>query len=330
MPSPQIALPRVLRTLASIAITPPVAATPDQPALRDLIHDWHNDALDFLRHDAPRLLAILVLGFVLQRLVRAAVGRMRKLADRQVGNARRAAQLRTLAAIVRATAYGIIGFLVVLQILPLFNIDLKPLLASAGVVGLGISFGAQSLFKDMLNGLFILLEDQFNVGDVVKLAGLTGTVEDLSLRATTLRDGDGTMYFIPNSQIATVSNLSREFSIASLSVSVDASADPDKVLELLRKLALEVRRDAAFADVAIADPDVPGVDRINGREVVYPVSLRVKANQRDGVLRELRKRILLAFEREGIGLGIPSSTVVVMQPSKEAAPSSPVPEKPAV
>ena len=330
MPSPQIALPRVLRTLAAIASPPPVAATPDQPALRDLIHDWHNDALDFLRHDAPRLLAILVLGFVLQRLVRAAVGRMRKLADRQVGNARRAAQLRTLAAIVRATAYGIIGFLVVLQILPLFNIDLKPLLASAGVVGLGISFGAQSLFKDMLNGLFILLEDQFNVGDVVKLAGLTGTVEDLSLRATTLRDGDGTMYFIPNSQIATVSNLSREFSIASLSVSVDASADPDKVLELLRKLALAVRRDAAFADVAIADPDVPGVDRINGREVVYPVSLRVKANQRDGVLRELRKRILLAFERECIDLGIPSSTVVVMQPAERAAPSSPVPEKPAV
>ncbi len=313
----------------------PAAAAGNAPtpapatSLRELLHDWHGDALDFVRHDAPRLLAILLLAFVLQRLVRAAVERMRKLADRQIGNARRAAQLRTLAAILRATAYGIIGFLVVLQILPLFNIDLKPLLASAGVVGLGISFGAQSLFKDMLNGLFILIEDQFNVGDVVKLAGLTGTVEDLSLRATTLRDGDGTLYFIPNSQIATVSNLSREFSVASLSVSVDASADPDKVMELLRRLALEVRRDAAFAEVAMADPDVPGVDRINGREVVYPVSIRVKANQRDGVLRELRKRLLLAFEREGITLGIPSSTVVILHPLQSATPATHTSQMPA-
>ena len=281
----------------------PLPAAPDDTNFHDLLHDWHADLISFVRHDLPKLLVILLLGFVLQRLVAFAVKRMRHIADNSIGNARRASQLRTLAAILRATAYGLIGFLVLLQVLPLFNIDLKPLLASAGVVGLGISFGAQSLFKDMLNGLFILLEDQFNVGDVVKIAGLTGTVEDISLRATTVRDGDGTQYFIPNSQITTVSNLSREFSVASLSVSVDASADPNRVMEVLRRVALEVRRDPAFAEVAIADPDVLGVDRISGREVFYPVNLKVKANQRDGVLRELRKRLLLAFAKEGISLG---------------------------
>src|SRR6185437_1158513 len=104
----------------------------------------------------------------------------------------------------------------------------------------GIGLGAQSIFKDMLNGIFILVEDQYNVGEVVKIAGLQGTVEDLTLRLTRLRDSDGTLYVIPNSQIATVSNLSRDFSIASLPVSVDASANPDRVMALLRKVAAEV------------------------------------------------------------------------------------------
>ncbi|WP_419806871.1 mechanosensitive ion channel family protein [Terriglobus sp.] len=297
-------------------------AAPDGTNFHDLLRDWHADLISFVRHDLPKLLFILLFGFVLQRLVAFAVRRMRHIADNSIGNARRAAQLRTLAAILRATAYGIIGFLVLLQVLPLFSIDLKPLLASAGVVGLGISFGAQSLFKDMLNGLFILLEDQFNVGDVIRISGLTGTVEDISLRATTMRDGDGTQYFIPNSQITTVSNLSREYSVASLAVSVDASADPDRVMEVLRRVALEVRRDAAFAEVAVADPDVLGIDRIDGRQVIYPVNLKVKANQRDGVLREIRKQVLKAFEKEGIPLGMPATTVVMTPPPPPAGVSS--------
>lgn len=299
------------------------AMSQQQSSFRDLGTDFRNDFISFLHHDAPKLLFILLLAFVLQRLVAFSVTRMRRLAEKQVGNHQRAAQLRTLASLVRATSYGVIGFIVLLQILPLFNIDLKPLLASAGVVGLGISFGAQSIFKDVLNGAFIFFEDQFNVGDVVKVAGLQGTVEDLSLRTTTLRDGDGTQYFIPNSQIATVSNLSREYSVASLPVSVDASADPDRVMEVLRQLAAEVRADKAFANVVITDPDILGVDKINGREVVYPVNFRVRANQKDGVLRALRRRILIAFERERIPLGV-SSTVVLQNKLDPTAPPAPV------
>ncbi len=293
-----------------------LAAVPAQTQLQDesfraLGHQWHTDIVGFVRHDAPKIVVILLIAFLLQRVVSFFVNRLRRLANAYTANPQRASQLRTIAAIIRATCYGLIAFLTTLQILPLFNIDLKPLLASAGVVGLGISFGAQSLFKDMLNGVFILVENQFSVGDVVRLAGLTGSVEDLSLRATTLRDGDGTLHFIPNSQIATVSNLSREFSVASLPVSVDAAADPDRVMELLRQIALEVRRDPAFANVAMADPDILGVDKINGREVIYPVNLRVRANQRDGILRAIRRKILLTFEREGIPLGTPTSTFVM-------------------
>ncbi len=295
-------------------------AQQDNRLSKILERDWQNDVVEFARHDLPKLIFILVFAFVLLQLVNFFVKRMRRVADRHVGNSQRAGQLRTMASILRGTSYFVIGFMCLLQILPLFNIDLKPLLASAGVIGLGISFGAQSIFKDMLTGIFILLEDQFNVGDTVKIAGLQGVVESMTLRCTTLRDGDGTVYVIPNSQIATVSNLSKEYSVATLTVSVDTSANPDRVIALLTRLAGEIRKDTAFKDIVIADPTVLGVDKISGHEVLYPITIRVQANQRDGVLRELRRRVILAFDKEGIPFGS-TSTLVLHKPDPTAPPA---------
>ncbi len=301
----------------------PALEPQDQRISQILEHDWHDDIISFLRADLPRIVAILILAFILQRVVHFFVTRMMRLADRQVGNAQRSAQLRTMATIIRATSYSVIGFIVLLHVLSVFNINLTPLLASAGVVGVGIGLGAQSIFKDMLNGIFILVEDQYNVGESVRLAGLQGTVENLTLRCTTLRDADGTVHIIPNSQIATVSNLSRDYSVASLAISVDASANPDRILALLKTLAADVRRDPAFQQVAIADPDVLGVNEIRGREIIYPINIRVRANQRDGVLRELRRRILLAFDQENIPLGTSASVVLMQPPPDPTAPPAP-------
>jgi moderate conductance mechanosensitive channel len=296
------------------------AQPPQERITHTLKLDWRDDIISFIRADLPRLLAILLLAFILLQISRFFVRRMNNLANRQVGNSQRASQLRTMAAILRGTSYGIIGFIVLLHVLSIFNINLTPLLASAGVVGVGIGLGAQSIFKDMLNGIFILIEDQYNVGEVVKIAGLQGTVEDLTLRCTTLRDGDGTLYIIPNSQIATVSNLSRDFSIAGLNLNVDASADPDKVMAVLKTVALEVRNDPAFKQIVMADPEVPGVDQIKGREVTYPISIRVRANQKDAVLRELRRRIIKAFEANAIPLGTDPANMLIMQHTDPTAP----------
>jgi small-conductance mechanosensitive channel len=294
--------------------------SPDE-TFRDVVHHWHHDVLAFVHKELPQLLVILVIAFVLMRVVSFFANRTKMLADLQAqNNPQRASEIRTLAAILRATAYGVIGFIVLLHMLDVFGINLTPLLASAGVVGVGIGLGAQSLFKDIINGVFILIENQYNVGDTVKLASLTGTVEDLSLRLTVLRDGDGTLYFVPNSQIATVSNLSRDFSVASLNISVDASADPDQVLRVLRATALAVRNDPAFKDVAIADPDVPGVDAISGRVVTYPVTVRVRVNKKDAILRELRRRILQAFEANAIPLGTDPANMLVMHHADPTAP----------
>ncbi len=286
----------------------------------DVLHQWHRDLLAFVHGDLPRMVLILAIAFILIRIVGFFVHRMRDLADRQADNPQRASELRTVAAILRATAYGIIGFIVLLHILSVFNINLTPLLASAGVVGVGIGLGAQSLFKDVLNGIFILLENQYNVGDNVRIAGLAGTVIDLTLRVTTLRDNDGAVHYIPNSQVATVSNTSRDFAVATLSLTVDASADPDRVLELLRVTALAVRNDPAYLQIALADPVVPGVDAIAGRVVTYPVSIRVAVNNKDAILRELRRRILQAFEQNAIPLGTDPNNILLMH-HDETTPS---------
>jgi small-conductance mechanosensitive channel len=166
------------------------------------------------------------------------------------------------------------------------------------------------------------VENQYNVGEVVKLASLSGTVENLTLRCTTLRDGDGTIYIIPNSQIATVANLSRDFSVASVSISVDASADPEKVLKILKVVAMDVRRDPKFDKVILADPEVLGVDKIAGREVNYPVNFRVRANQKDGVLRAMRQQVITAFEKEGIPLGTDPANLFVLHKNDPTAPPS--------
>ncbi|HWZ52575.1 MAG TPA: mechanosensitive ion channel domain-containing protein [Granulicella sp.] len=307
----------LLTYLAQQALAP---HSDEERTLRALGRGWHNDIIDFIQFDLPRILIVLIIAFVLQRMVLFFVNRMLALANKQIGNSQRASQLRTMAAIIRATAYGVIGFIVLLHILSVFKINLTPLLASAGVLGVGIGLGAQSIFKDMLNGILILVEDQYNVGETVKLAGLSGTVEDMSLRRTTLRDSDGTLYIIPNSQIATVSNLSRDFSVASLNLSVDASADPDRVLAILRQVALEVRNDPAFKQITLADPDVPGLGDIKGREVIYPISLRVRVSQKDAVLRELRRRILKAFERDAIPLGTEPANMLLMKHTDPTAP----------
>jgi moderate conductance mechanosensitive channel len=300
----------------------PTVVPQEEHSLIAIEHGWHTDLLDFVQKGLPKIVVALLIAFVAQRVVLFFTHRLRRRAEALAGNGRRSAQLRTVAGIFRASAYGLIGFYLLIQILGALGVPLGPFIASAGVIGLGISFGAQSLFKDMLNGVFILLEDQFAVGDTVKAAGLQGSVEDLTLRATKLRDGDGTLHIIPNSQIATVSNFSRDFSVATLSLSVSAAEDPVRVLNLLKQLAAEVRAEEAFHDIVLADPDVPGIANIAGREVTYPINLRVRANQRDAVLRELRQRILQAFQQQDIQLGTPA-TLILSQDSSRTTNSQP-------
>ena len=219
-----------------LLLAPPNHRPPLREALQSMWQNWVDSAQDFLVNDLKHLIAILIFAWVAFWLVKIVTDRMRRAAEKHpnVGLAR-TSQVRTLASVLRATGFGIVGFFTVITLLrDVFDLNLTPLLASAGVAGVAIGLAAQTIVKDMINGMLVLVEDQYNVGDWVTIAGVTGTVDSMSLRKTTIRGGDGTLYLVPNSQITTVANQSRDFTTTTLNISVDFTADPDKVIEIGR------------------------------------------------------------------------------------------------
>lgn len=253
----------------------------------------------------PKVIIILLAAWVLIQIISYFLDRMVRIAERHAAAATRVSQARTLASVLRATAIGVVGFMALLMILPMIGFNLAPLLASAGVAGVAVGLACQTVVKDCLNGMLILVEDQYNVGDVIKIAGLSGQVENMSLRKTMLRDGDGTLYIVPNSQINTVANMTRDFSVATINVDVDYSVNPDEVIKVLTDTAMSVRNDPAYKDAFLGDPTLLGVDAMKGSVVTYPVLLKTKANQQWGAKRELQRRIRLALEEHHMLPGDP-------------------------
>jgi len=274
--------------------------------LGKVLDEWIVDTQEFIRLKLPHLLVIAVIAFLLSRLLRLITIHMKRVAERHAASVERISQVKTVAGVVHATGLAIIGLIAGLQILDAVGVNLAPLLASAGVVGIAIGLAAQNIVRDMLNGIIILIEGQFGVGDTVRLAGLAGTVEGMTLRKTTVRDADGTVYIIPNSQIATVANLSMDYSVATVNVSVDFSANPDVVLTLLKGIAMDVRNNEEFRDIFVADPQILGVDAVKGSEVVFPVVFKTLATKQYAPVREFRRLVRLALEENHMLPGDPN------------------------
>ncbi len=271
-----------------------------------VMDEWIIDTQEFVRTKLPHLVMVAIIAVVLSRLLSLVTRHMIRLAERHAAGVTKISQVRTLAGVVRTTGITIIVALVSMQVLAAVDVNLAPLLASAGIAGVAIGLAAQNIVKDMLNGSLILVEDQFNVGDVVTLAGLTGTVETMTLRKTTVRGGDGTLYVIPNSQITTVANQSVDFSVATMNISVDFSADPNKVLEILRATAADVRNNPDFKNVFLADPQILGVDSMKGSQLIFPVVFKTKATQQYGPMREFQKKVRIALEEHHMLPGDPN------------------------
>lgn len=276
----------------------------DNQFMGKVVDEWISDSQEFV-HKVPHLIGIAIIALVLNKLLRMGTRRMVRIAERHGAGAGRIAEVKTLASVIRATGLAVIGTIVALQILATVGMNLAPLLASAGIAGVAIGLAAQTIVKDVFNGILILVEGQFNVGNTVKLAGLSGVVESMSLRKTTVRDSDGTLYFIPNSQITTVANQSMDFSVATVNVSVDFSSNPDKVMALLKEVAMGVRRSDAFKDVFVNDPQVLGVDSVKGSQLIFPVVFKTLPLQQYGVIREFQRRVRLALEEHHLLPGDP-------------------------
>jgi small conductance mechanosensitive channel len=273
--------------------------------LGKVLDEWIVDAQEFVRIKLPHLLVIAIIAFLLSRLLRLISYRMTRVAERHSASPDRLSQVRTFAGVIRATGLAVIGLIAGLQFMDALGVNPAPLLASAGVVGIAIGLAAQNIVKDMLNGIIILIEGQFSVGDTVRLAGVAGSVEAMTLRKTTVRDADGTLYVIPNSQITTVANLSIGYSVATVNVSVDYSANPDVVLGLLKGIAMDIRNSREFRDVFVADPKILGVDEVKGSEVVFPVVFKTLATRQYEPVREFRRRVRHALEENHLLPGDP-------------------------
>jgi small-conductance mechanosensitive channel len=287
-------------------------AEPSIQTVGQLIEHWRADALNFLRVDAPKLLVIVVVTFVLIRLLKALTRRLRSLGEiKGLPTGLRAQQLRTLSGVVYSAGVFVLLFLALLQILPVLGINMGPLLASAGIAGLAIGFGAQALVHDVINGFFILMENQYEVGDTVRVAGITGTVERMTLRATLLRDDQGALSTVPNGKIDVVSNLTRDWAQVTLHVSVAYTENSDKVISVLKEVGEDLRSDPDFSQMLVSDPQVPGIERVTGTEVDYMMLVKTRPGTQYAVTRELRRRIKERFEKNNIQPGGPSGMYMV-------------------
>src|SRR5947209_14818824 len=242
-------------------------------------HDWSEDLSHFLRHDMPKIAAVLIEATVLLLILRMVTRRLTAYAKRDTLPSHiRAQQLRTVASLANSAGTAVILFVGVMQCLQTVGINIGPLLASAGVAGLAIGFGAQTLVHDVITGFFILMENQYDLGDTVRVGGVKGTVELMTLRRTMLRDADGTVHTIPNSQITIVSNMTRDWAQVALRVAVAYSEPSDRVVSLLRQVGDEVRHDPAFAEDIVADIQVPGIERVGHGEADYLMLVEKRPN----------------------------------------------------
>jgi moderate conductance mechanosensitive channel len=284
-----------------------------------LLREWREDTMNFLRHDVPKIVLVLIASYVLTRLLRSISRNSAEIHVRNLPPGVSVQQFRTVTSVITSVGVFVIAFVAALEILSLLGLNLGPMLASAGIAGLAIGFGAQTLVHDFINGFFILLENQYDIGDTVRIAGVKGTVERMSLRMTVLRDEDGTLHLVPNSAVQIVSNTTRDWAQIALRVTVAYSEPSDKIIRLLQEIGEQVRHDPAFAEDIVGDIQVPGIDRLGNGEAEYLMLIKTRPNRQYAVSRELRRQIKECFEKNKVQAAGPGRIYVVDQGTGKAS-----------
>lgn len=263
----------------------------------------------FLEHGIL-ILVISVISFLVYRFVKLMIPEIVERSVRVRGKGRRAREelakrSRTLSSLLTHIIGVIILIVALFMILSEVGVDITPLLAGAGVAGIAIGFGAQSLIKDILNGLFILLEDQYNKGDVVQIAGIWGLVEEVNLRRTVLRDLDGAVHSIPNGEVTKSSNYTKDWSRVNLNIPVAYGEDLDHVMEVINRVGKELAEDEYFGAKILNAPQSLRVDNFGDSGIEIKVLGETKPLMQWEVTGELRRRLKKAFDEEGIEIPWP-------------------------
>ena len=286
-----------------------------------------NHWLDLTIPNVLRLLGILVIALVLNRLLRALTDLIIKPAATQTRQSQlREQQTRTLAGIVYSAGSKVVWVVALLTSLREFKIDITPAVTLAGLASLAVGFGAQTFVRDVIMGFYIVLEDQYVVGDTIQISDYTGRVEHLTLRRTVLRDARGALVTIANGEIRTVSNLSRDWSQAFVDVSLAPESPTDKTLQALETAAAALRADPAWSQALVDGPRILGLQNFDRTASTIRLQVRTAPTRQDEVARELRRRIQVELQKQGIPVSAVQRIELtgVSHSLQEAAQSDPV------
>jgi len=268
----------------------------------DRIYDWAATS-------GLRIVAMVLGAIVLYYVIRTASRRLIKVAGRKVSDSdlvtrEQEMRARTLAGIIRSLIIGALVAVVSLMILRELGYNIGPLIATAGIVGVAIGFGAQTLVKDIIGGFFVLLEGQFYVGDVIQVGLVKGKVESIKLRTTLVRDGEGILHIIPNGEMRVVSNLTKGWSRVNLDFDIDYREDLPAVIELIGEAAKKVAApESPVAEFIIDGPEVLGIEEVAGKLVTIRVIARTEPFMDPEVAREIRREVAMALGQQKIVMG---------------------------
>jgi small-conductance mechanosensitive channel len=261
--------------------------------------DWH----DFTLITIVDLVAILFIALLVNRFLRVLTNLMIKAAGTQSRAAQvREQQTRTLAGVVYSAGNKVVWFVALLTAVDKIGINPTPALTLAGLASVALGFGAQNLVRDVITGFYIVLEDQYVMGDTIQVGDTTGRVENLTLRRTVLRDARGALVTIANGEIRTVSNLSRDWSQAFVDISIAPEVSLEKTMHALEAAAAELRGDPSWSQALVDGPRILGVQAFDRSSSTVRLQVRTAPTRQDEVSRELRRRIQIEFQRQGLPL----------------------------
>jgi small conductance mechanosensitive channel len=282
--------------------------------------DWDAFA-EYVLRVGGRTLLILFVAFVGVTLLRRLIDPVLRIAIREQMAGQPEIEVRkrieTLSHVIYRTTLALVLVMVVITILPQFGLDAAPLIAGLGLVGLAVGFGAQNLVKDVINGVFILVENQYGKGDVVQIADISGLVEDMNLRRTVLRDLDGTVHFVPHSQIAVASNMTKGYSRVNLNIRIAYETDVDHAIEVVNRIGLEMSKEPEYEGKIKDPPHVLRVDALTDSAIELKITGETAPIEQWDIMGELRRRLKLAFDAEGILIPHPVPVVAPMSPMSE-------------
>jgi small conductance mechanosensitive channel len=280
--------------------------------MEEIFRNWIEAMVPWLLSHGIKIVIIATGAWLLKKITtRIIIKAVRIAVVRDIGMSEEAEKKRedTLIVIFTGASRIVLLLLATLMILQEIGLEIGPILAGAGIVGLALGFGGQYLIRDIITGLFLILENQYRIGDVIKIDMTGGLVEDISLRKTTLRDLNGTVHHIPHGEIKRVSNLSKTYARVNLDIGISYSSDLEHVIKVINKTGKELAEDPLFRDVIISPPQFLRVDDFADSAIIVKILGDTKPHKQWEVTGELRKRIKIAFDKEGIKIPFPQRVI---------------------